>query len=460
MKAAAALILALGLLSAGLMVGANVAVHRQGDQVTVRAETLAGDPAAAEGLEVALPAEYSGQLLWDLSFPAARPDRLTTGFSFSLLPVHTSYIPDFPLLTIQVAQFGEALRHFSGGDELTDQDWADIPWGELFRQISGQTPAGESAVFTFDAAQYSRYLPLTMTGDRQYNVLPQSVTSYFPIPVPQDYTFTIELQKEADGSITGYSLIEDSGCSISLSALSVDAGDSLIFTLTNYGRREGTGHFPLDGSRIHGGWGLYRLTADEAQMGHVETLYSLPEGSMVTDFWGDGEDYFLLSVEEGVLRLRIFDRDVHLSQTLDLLTLDREEWYGQLYRGEDFLVPITDGGTDGVFQFAVLCRRDGGWQLDFTGDTAALRALDITPFNWSDYYFSPLYMAYNGRTLAIRDSESYRGTDFYLALYSKAGLEYLGGYSCSLDPPALEYPQCDLAVPVQSPLLTWTESGS
>ena len=137
-----------------------------------------------------------------ISFPAARPDRLTTGFSFSLLPVHTSYIPDFPLLTIQVAQFGEALRHFSGGDELTDQDWADIPWGELFRQISGQTPAGESAVFTFDAAQYSRYLPLTMTGDRQYNVLPQSVTSYFPIPIPQDYTFTIELQKEADGSYT------------------------------------------------------------------------------------------------------------------------------------------------------------------------------------------------------------------------------------------------------------------
>ena len=50
MKAAVALILTLGVLSAGLMVGANVIIHRQGDQVTVRAETVAGDPAAAEGL--------------------------------------------------------------------------------------------------------------------------------------------------------------------------------------------------------------------------------------------------------------------------------------------------------------------------------------------------------------------------------------------------------------------------
>ena len=216
----------------------------------------------------------------------------------------------------------------------------------------------------------------------------------------------------------------------------------------------------LDDSQIPGGWGIYRLDMGaDGMTPHLETLYSLPEGSLVADFWGDETGYFLLSQEEGQLRLRIFDPSVRLTQTLDLFSLEGLE-YQQTWQGEDYFVPMAYGLETSVSTFAVVCRRDGAWQLDFVQGTDALNALDVTYFNWIDDYYSPLYLAYNGHTLAIRDTPSRNGTDFYLALYSKEGLEYLGSYSCSLNPPNRGYGGCDLTVPIQSPLLTWTESGS
>ncbi|MBM6927525.1 hypothetical protein H6B51_16800, partial [Pseudoflavonifractor phocaeensis] len=238
----------------------------------------------------------------------------------------------------------------------------------------------------------------------------------------------------------------------------------LIFTLTNTCTRwnddDTTTTYPLDGSHIDGGWGIYRLDmGSDGITPHLETLYSLPEGSLVADFWGDETGYFLLSQEEGQLRLRIFDPAVRLTQTLDLFSLEGLE-YQQTWQGEDYFVPMAYSVENADGRFAVVCRRDGAWQLDFVQGTDALNALDVTYFNWIDDYYSPLYLAYNGHTLAIRDTPSRSGTDFYLALYSKAGLEYLGSYSCSLNPPNRGYGGCDLTVPIQSPLLTWTESGS
>ena len=460
MKTAVALILALGVLSAGLMVGANVVIHRQGDQVTVRAETVAGDPAAAEGLEVALPADYNSQLLWDISFPASHPGDRAVSFAFALEPRRASYLYDDPPLTVQLNSGSVSYSGAGVSSAVSER----FPWGGAIEYALTQLQPGQSGTIQISPAQLYRYFPIEMRGDRQYTPLDQSPVDYFLIPIPQDYTITVTAGKDENGMVTEFSLEDDSRYSINLSARSYDAGDHLVFTLINSCTRwndDGTTTtYPLDGSHIEGGWGIYRLDMGaDGMTPHLETLYSLPEDSLVADFWGDETGYCLLTQEEGQLRLRVFDPSVRLTQTLDLFSLEGQE-YQQTWKGEDYFVPMTYGMETTVSTFAVVCRRDGAWQLDFVQGTDALNALDVTYFNWVDDYYSPLSMAYNGRTLAIRDTPSRSGTDFYLALYSKAGLEYLGSYSCSLNPPNRGYGGCDLTVPIQSPLLTWTESGS
>ena len=66
MKRMSVLVLVLALLSAGVLTGASVAVQRQGSHVTVEAETLAGDPSAAEGLELSLPVYCQNAMLWGM----------------------------------------------------------------------------------------------------------------------------------------------------------------------------------------------------------------------------------------------------------------------------------------------------------------------------------------------------------------------------------------------------------
>ena len=69
MRRSFGLILLLALLGAGLLAGGSFAVQRQGDQVVVTAETLAGAPSAAKGLTVNLPLVRGNCLHWDISFP-------------------------------------------------------------------------------------------------------------------------------------------------------------------------------------------------------------------------------------------------------------------------------------------------------------------------------------------------------------------------------------------------------
>lgn len=214
-------------------------------------------------------------------------------------------------------------------------------------------------------------------------------------------------------------------------------GERVIFALSNsctVSDGPGTDRLiPLDDSQIPGGWGIYRYTPNEARTdGTIETLWSLPEESTVVDFWGieDGREFFLLTQEEGQLRLRIFDEEVHLVQTLDLLPFSETETYMQVYKGDGFFVPITYGprGERYCYRFAVVSQQTDGWSLAFTGDNWEATQLRHGSFSWAHDSRHGLDMAFDGQRLAIRDSSEYDSQPFYLAIYSKDGLEYLADY--------------------------------
>ena len=85
MKRTSILVLLLALFSAAVLTGVSIAVQWKGSSVTVEAETLAGDQAAAEGLELSLPVYCQNAMLWKLTVPAARPGDTDSRFDFSSL---------------------------------------------------------------------------------------------------------------------------------------------------------------------------------------------------------------------------------------------------------------------------------------------------------------------------------------------------------------------------------------
>ena len=438
MKTCLCLLLLLALLSAGLLAGANLAIQRQCDQVTVQREILTGDPAVAEEIQLNLPMTLADQLFWNSTFPANRPEEAETWFG-----TYLGYEPDIPV------DFGSPLSidfvsgYMSSTYYLLDAS-PNHPLSKPIQQAVDATPAGEERTFSsllsdwYDAWPLEIYLSgYSLTQAR----LDELFQSYFSIPVLPDIALEITVRKTADGDIDSLVVDTEHSYYINPTTYSVEREGQLIFTFSSSYVNAEDGSSPrllLDGSHIPGGWGIYRLKLNQdGTDGTLETLYSLPEGSTILEFWGqsEGEELFLLTWEEEELILRIFDGEGALLQTMDLLALSQEENYMQVYKGDDFLVPIVYGPRDKgyCYRFAVVAQRQEGWELAFTGDDRAASALGCGGFSWiDDYYYGNIDMDFNGERLAVRDSSQKESSPFHLAVYSQDGLDYLATYTHTL----------------------------
>lgn len=460
MKLSRWLILLLALLSAGLLIGAGLAIPNAGSQVTIERKVLAGDPEAADGVELTLPLTCGSQLFWVTTFPADRPEEAETVFSATLS--RRSYEPPQEIIPIFVEIDGYFGRYGSAWEALEEQVWND-------------TPPGEERTYNFVLTDYFDAWPLNIRPSADYYLegerLSELFQSYFSIPIPEGTQIKITVERSADGNSGSYYYEANLPLMESYAAAQ---GERAIFALSNsYTASDGPGTdrlIALDGSQIPGGWGIYRYTPNEAHTdGTIETLWSLPEESIVVDFWGieDGREFFLLTQEEGQLRLRIFDEEVRLVQTLDLFSFSEAETYMQVYKGDGFFVPIAYGprGEGYCYRFAVVARQPEGWSLAFTGDNWEATHLRHGSFSWAHDSRHSLDMAFDGQRLAIRDSSEYDSQPFYLAIYSKDGLEYLADYynSASRAGNALYTAFSHSAVQtswIEEQLVCWTETSS
>lgn len=460
MKLSRWLILLLALLSAGLLTGANFTILDTARQVSVEREVLAGDPDAAAGVELTLPLTCSDQLFWTTTFPAGKPEEAETGFAYTLSQTaRFRRVADTPL-SVEIAG-----PYYWGNTPDSPYPLLD----SFTRQAQETIPAGTEATVPFRVRDYLDTWPLHVTADLPGLVSGQAESSslqglfqdYFAIPVPDDAVIMVTVY---DG---GGSFSYDSGCVPRMSSYAASRGDAILFVLSNTAtvRNEEGQSVPvrLDGSAIPGGWGLYRYTPGaDGGAGRLETLWSLPEGAEILEFWGaeNESDFFLLTREEGQLRLRVFDGDGNLCQSMDLLPLSQEESYMQTYQGEDFFVPMVYGPrAEGYcYRFPVMYRQPEGWALAFTGDDRQAKQLGCGGFSWAHDAYSGLDMAFDGTRLAIRDSSYFDSDPFWLAVYSRDGLDYLASYRSSI-PQAADSSGIRLFWPGE-PLVRWAETGS
>lgn len=468
MRRSVSLILLLALLSAGVLAGSTLALYGKGDQVTVTTRTLAGDPSAAEGLTVNLPLVLEDCLFWDISFPADHPEQAVTQFRYDPEgepPVYTKGNPSVSLL----------MDHSIVDDRDPLGGGNDPRWIAMLEELAtGMRPDSQrhcTATLTdyMECWPMEAYLPDCPLSSQ---VLNQLVTDYFLIPIPQDYEAEFELTADSQGTLTRAVCYGDDRYRFQGSTWCFETPQGYLFTFSNtYYDWEQNESLLLDGSRLPAGWGLYRLTVNgDSTGGQLETVYSLPEGSEILDFLaaGDQSAYFLLTREDGMLRLRVFDRSAALQNTFDLLPMGEGDHYMQTYSGGDFLVPIVYGESPGSYRLAVAAPGSQGWQPHFTFSLAEQAALGLGGISHQDTSWCPLAMDYADGRLAIRDKNG--GANFSLAVYDGGKLAYLGTYESSLTIPAVLQTEFDLASNQSSvcylprvatlPLVNWSETAS
>lgn len=443
MKRLPILLLALGLLSAGLLAGTGIAVHRTGDQVALQAETLAGDPSAAQGLEVEMPFTCGYELMWDTSFLADRPAETETALTFS--PFGFSWSP---------RTYGDRTIPFSvlpptysfSGDGLSPTDG----WYEAVQLVAGRTPDGQEHTEVIHPADLYDSWPLELYAYTLSHRSPPQVElfghtfstdyllelyqSYFSTPIPEDYYATVTVRKDPSGLVEEVEWQWDHHYSLRWDSYEADIGDALLFSVFAYYEDWNTDDqiVPADDSRIPGGWGVYRLSLDEAGTGcRLDTVYSLPEGSIIQQFWAstDGSALFLLTKEEDTLRLRIFDRDMVLQDTVDLMPLGPDERFLEVWQEDGYFVAVVYAGD--FCRLAVMAQDGQDWELLFTSDAPDRVLSSIT---YGSYGRDVLDTALSDGRLAICGILPDTSSAFYLAVYDEGELAYLGKYTNSLAP--------------------------
>lgn len=261
-------------------------------------------------------------------------------------------------------------------------------------------------------------------GTSQYDTsinaeeLTRRFRAYFPIPVPEGLAMEISMTPDASGQLLSACFLTLDSSLLTLQADCVSTGEGVLFALCAGGSMAKA----LDGSGIPGGWGIYRLSPG----GDLETVYSIPNGGRAMAFWSDGDGtLFLLTEEKGAFLLTLLDVDTLTPvATQELFPAAEGAPHPQVFPQSDGSFCLLSAGDF----LAVLNRRSGAWVVDFTADTSLQSSLGC-PLSTPS---SRLSLCYDGTRLAITGPCPSTKSEYFLAVYTADGLEYLGGYTSSL----------------------------
>ena len=448
MRTALALLLSLVIAFCGLLGWTNAQLQQQACDVTVTATTLAGDPAAAAGIQVTSYAHYLDHLFWSATYPADNPQAIRTDYGFSQNDWHEIY-KDVEYFQLGVVNGGGWSSNSSIEDMVPDS------FLQLLKKIQADIPSvvDEENNTVVDLSRYTDHFPLEVSIGSTSSLfleiteeqLLEVLESYFFIPVPEGTRATVRLEELENGMLSGCSLSLNGD--LSINSQSIVREDAVFFTLIP----EGSEGVQLDTSYIPGGLGVYRLSGNSLEDLSLTTLYSLPDGVRPQRFFEgpEGDDsLYLLSQEEDTLYFTQLDGESGQPRVrLPLFPWIEDRYIRAVLWGENCLAIFSETGP-----FAVLVPDgQGGWQVDFTGDQSAQQDQYGYLISWN---YSLLY---DGDRLAVvgRLPTPQQGNNYSLSVYDRDGLAYLGVYRSSL--PGQVSP---LYHDSPSHVLSWSETPS
>lgn len=449
MRTALALLLSLVIGFCGLLGWTNTQLHRQTCDVTVTATTLAGDPAAAAGIQVTSYARYLDHLFWSTTCPADDPQAIRTGYGFSQKSWREIY-KDKERFQLGVVSGG------GWSSNSTIEYMVPDSFLQLLKRIGADNPQAVNAEdsITIDLSRYTDHFPLDVSIDSTSSLflevtkaqLLEVLESYFFIPVPEGTRASVRLEELENGILSGYSLVLNGD--LFINSPSIVREDAVYFTLVP----EGSEGVQLDTSHIPGGLGIYRLSGNSPEDLSLTTLYSLPDGVRPLHFFEgpEGDDsLYLLSQEESTLYFTQLDSESGQPRVrLPLFPWIEDRYIRAVLWGENCLAVFSETGP-----FAVLVPDgQGGWQVDLTGDLSAQYDLSCYPDSGN------CSLLYDGDRLAVAGqylTPRNQNTNYYLSVYGREGLAYLGVYR-----PSLPGQVSPLYYDSPAHVLSWSETSS
>ena len=176
------------------------------DEIIVTEETVAGDPAAAKGLQVQTTLNLQRQMFWKTSYEVCAEPEAETDFRFYQSRQQHPYEERMGDVTISLASknFG-----ISGRVSLDAEDHDADLMMEPVKDVASRTNAGETRTEVVQMCQYYDWYPLQMdpishgVDGLMFIKTAQSVflQQYFRIPVPEEDCIEVTVQKNENGEV-------------------------------------------------------------------------------------------------------------------------------------------------------------------------------------------------------------------------------------------------------------------
>lgn len=450
MKKALFSCLLLAFLSAGLIGGSAAVLDGRKNDVTVTETVLAGDRAAAEGLQINGEFMLTGDqgairnIWWTISQRCDEEPDYDVDFHYVSDPVSREYGWEYGGLQLQT--LGDYMPH-------SDVDW---PQNAVYEDVGQRTAIFETGdpyyTARVDLADYFTYVPIDFVLDIPGGLtdrtsggsgvaLYRKLNEVFRIPVTDDMHILLELQASTQqdealrsGWPENYEAIAHENSTGWRDQLFDMAGactaDGVYFTFSP--RPDGTP--ALDVSQIALGYGIYYLpTVDGTK--HEGFREPDPDGLCcaipldpaaydVIDeivYQEEIDRLFVLARKGGTYTLLAYQESTH--ELLSMLTLDQPgngQFEQMRYEGNILLALFYDGA------FQLIAEGEDGYAPVITGDLTIL---------WPGVQLSDenTRIAFDGGRLVVVGGAGWNASeDYNIAVLDRSGLQFLASYCSSL----------------------------
>ena len=477
MKRMLIFLLVLLLAAAGILTAGAGYLTSTEDDITLTHNLIAGDPAAAEGVTLTLPAGDQGaQTCWETAVDLGT-EELAPETAFTFYPGGKSWESTPQTYAEIYTGSVNFSMSSSGGIDFSEYDGASAEDPGRYYEVTmmvlpaadvaERTENGETRTETLRLADYYDYYPVTVElylpdQEGRSHVYAawadcQALTDYFGLRVPEDLMVEVSVTKDELGQVYNVEtndadnqrfwfdcqtvVVEDGVClAIAVMSEDMDVSKDLVAC------RDGFGLYFIPFSD--------ELKTDYEQgdpafdLEHVRMFCPLAPGSAPMLLSREAEGQVLLYArEDGALKLSVFDTDTwQCVQWETIFPLGEEDAYSLLGSGDGFMVM---SGPDNMFRMVE--EADGVY-------TPALSGVQDMGEGYVDEWWYNVECAYDGERLVISGITGNGNCSLWVQVYDETGLTYGARIDHSLDREDVWnfYEYRTDAVTEQYPIITFT----
>ncbi len=424
----------------------SVSVNAKNNAVEITEEVLFGDKSFAEGYTVTTRYQYNNQLFWETEYNLN--GKYSTDYSY----YNTRQYADGDFDYQGVGIPGNIEYGFSTNIPAEEQTGLAKAFKEMYDSIGNN----ESTERTVYLADYYEYYPFSVHIDlpgvrwsttaysdlEKYGYLAEKQVydrfyEFFKIPVSKEDKVTISVGKEMGGLSMG---MEENCYSLGLSVnheTKTYTDTHAYFAVNNrfFDPKSGESAGYIDPSGIEGGYGIYSIdykkAAHESDCGVIpsslKTVLPLDIKETVEYLCVDNASQNLIVITSNNAKSYIYVVNTKSTEIINKYELNYGiDWVACIQR-ENYIVFGVNGGK----RVLVLENTDNGYLL----------ALDVENTYYHLNCYTDIYKSssvyYEDGVLAVADSlhdvYGYENCGFYLAIFTKDGLQYYGKYHNSID---------------------------